>query len=215
MEETVMEQLRQAITDCDEDKAKEIAEKILELKMDPYKAITDALSPAIAEMGNRFEKGEAYLPQLMMAGDAMNAAVTILKKEISKEDLKATQKGTVVLGTVKGDIHNIGKNIVGIMLTTAGFEVIDLGVEVEPSKFIDEAEKSNAQVIGASALMTFTASNMKVITEYMEMEGVRDKYKVIFGGGPVTEDWAKEMGADAYAPDAVKAVEVITKLLGK
>lgn len=215
MEDAVMRELGEAVIDCDEEKAKEISEKILELQMDPYKAITDVLTPAITEMGARFERGEAFLPQLMMAGDAMNAAVSILKKAISKEDLKATQKGTIVLGTVKGDIHNIGKNIVGIMLTTAGYEVIDLGIEVEPSKFVDEAEKANAQIIGASALMTFTASNMKVITEYLEMEGVRDRYKLIFGGGPLTESWAKEMGADAYALDAIKAVQVINKLMGK
>ena len=215
MEDAVMRELREAVIDCDEEKAKEISKKILELEMDPYKAITEVLTPAIREMGDRFERGEAFLPQLMMAGDAMNAGVSILKKAISKEALEATQKGTIVLGTVKGDIHNIGKNIVGIMLTTAGYEVIDLGVEVEPSKFIDEAEKANAQIIGASALMTFTASNMKVITEYMDMEGVRDKYKLIFGGGPLTDSWAKEMGADAYAPDAVKAVQVVNKLMGK
>jgi len=215
MEDAVMRELREAVIDCDEEKAKEISKKILELEMDPYKAVTEVLTPAIREMGDRFERGEAFLPQLMMAGDAMNAGVSILKKAISKEALEATQKGTIVLGTVKGDIHNIGKNIVGIMLTTAGYEVIDLGVEVEPSKFIDEAEKANAQIIGASALMTFTASNMKVITEYMDMEGVRDKYKLIFGGGPLTDSWAKEMGADAYAPDAVKAVQVVNKLMGK
>lgn len=214
MEETLLKELWAAVINCDEDKAKEVSKKILEQRIDPYKAITETLTPAIAEMGNRFEKGEAFLPQLMMAGDAMNAAVNILEKEIPKKELEATRKGRIVLGTVKGDIHNIGKNIVGIMLKTAGYEVIDLGVEVEPSKFIEEAERSNAQVVGASALMTFTASNMKVINEYMEMEGVRNNYKLIFGGGPLTESWAKEMGADAYAPDAVKAVEVVNQLMG-
>jgi corrinoid protein of di/trimethylamine methyltransferase len=213
MEDALRKALWEAVIDCDEEKASETSKKILELKMDPYRAITDVLTPAITEMGQRFERGEAFLPQLMMAGDAMNAAVSILKQAISKEDLKATQKGTIVLGTVKGDIHNIGKNIVGIMLTTAGYEVIDLGVEVEPSKFVEEAERANAQIIGASALMTFTASNMKVITEYLEMEGLRDRYKLIYGGGPLTESWAKEMGADAYARDAVKAVHVVNELM--
>jgi methanogenic corrinoid protein MtbC1 len=120
-----------------------------------------------------------------------------------------------VIGTVKGDIHNIGKNIVGIMLETAGYDVIDLGVDVEASKFVDEAEKSGAQVIMASALMTFTASQMKKINEYLEMEKVRGKYKLVFGGGPLTEVWAKEMGADGYAPDAVKAVELVKKVMEK
>ncbi len=214
MEKTVIQELWQAVINYDEEAAKKTADKVLELKIDPYQAIIEGLTPAIREMGNRFEKGEIYIPELVMAGDAMTVAVKILEKGISKEQLDATRKGTIVLGTVKGDIHNIGKNIVGTMLRSAGYEVIDLGIEVEPSKFIDEAAKSDADIIGASALMTFTASNMKVITEYLEMEGLRDKYKLIFGGGPLTESWAKEMGADGYAPDAVKAVELVNRLMG-
>lgn len=214
MAKDVMEELREAVINYDEEAAAQAARKVLELKRDPYQAITETLTPAIKEVGDAFHQGKAFLPQLIMAADAMGAAVKILEKAISKERMESTKKGKIVLGTVKGDIHNIGKNIVGIMLTTAGYEVIDLGVDVEPSKFIDEAERSKAQVIGASALMTFTASNMKLLSEYLEMEGVRKKYQLIFGGGPITEAWAKEMGADAYAPDAVKAVEVVNKLMG-
>ena len=213
MEKDLMEALRKSVMEYDEEAAEKAAKRWLELKLDPYKAITEVLTPAIQEMGERFEKGEAFLPELIMATDAMNAAVKILEKEISKEKLESTKKGRIVIGTVKGDIHNIGKNIVGIMLKTAGFDVIDLGVDVEASKFVDEAEKSGAQVIMASALMTFTASQMKKLTEYLEMEKVRGKYKLIFGGGPLTETWAKEMGADGYAPDALKAVELVKKLM--
>jgi methanogenic corrinoid protein MtbC1 len=165
-------------------------------------------------MGERFERGEAFLPELIMATDAMNAAVKILEKEISKEKMAGTKKGRIIIGTVKGDIHNIGKNIVTIMLMTAGYDVIDLGVDVEPSKFVEEAERSGSQMILASALMTFTALNMKKIVEYLEMEGVRKKYKIVFGGGPLTEAWAKEMGADGYAPDALRAVELINQMMG-
>ena len=214
MAKDVMEELREAVINYDEEAAVLAAKRVLELKMDPYKAIVEVLTPAIKEVGEKFQAGNAFLPQLIMAGDAMNAAVIILKKEISKEKMESTIKGRIVLGTVKGDIHSIGKNIVGTMLATAGYEVIDLGVDVEPSKFIDEAERSNAQIIGASALMTFTALHMKELNEYLEMKGVRKKYKLIFGGGPITEAWAKEMGGDAYAPDAVKAVEVVNKLMG-
>lgn len=214
MEKTVMEELWQSVINYDEERAEKAAKKVLELKMDAYKAITESLTPAIREMGNRFERGEAFLPELIMATDAMNVAVKILEKEISKEKLESTRRGRIILGTVKGDIHNIGKNIVGIMVKMAGYEIIDLGVDVEPSKFVEEAERSGAQVIMASALMTFTALNMKKITEYLEMEGVRSKYKLVFGGGPLTEVWAKEMGADGYAPDALKAVEVVNKLMG-
>ncbi len=209
----VTEELRQAVINYDEEAAVKGAEKVLELRMDPYKVITDCLTPAIQEVGNRFECGEAFLPELIMATDAMEAAVKVLEKGIAKEKLDQRKKGRIVLGTVKGDIHNIGKNIVGIMLKTAGYEIIDLGVDVEPSKFVEEAEKSGAQIIMASALMTFTAVNLKKIAEYLEMEGVRRKYKLAFGGGPLNDAWAKEMGADGYAPDAVKAVDLANGLL--
>jgi len=214
MVKDVMEELRESVMNYDEEAAAKAAKRVLKLKMDPYVAITEILTPAIQQVGELFHKGEAFLPQLIMAADAMSAAIKILETQVSKEKMESTRKGRIVLGTVKGDIHNIGKNIVGIMLTTAGYEVIDLGVDVEPSKFIDEAERSHAQIIGASALMTFTASNMKLLSDYLEMEGVRKKYKLIFGGGPITEAWAKEMGGDAYAPDAVKAVDVVNKMMG-
>jgi trimethylamine corrinoid protein len=210
----VLEELRQSVINYDEEAAVKAAIKVLELKMDPYKVITDCLTPAIQEVGDRFEKGEAFLPELIMATDAMDAAVKVLEKEISKEEMEGRKKGRIVLGTVKGDIHNIGKNIVGIMLKTAGYEIIDLGVDVEPSKFVEEAERSGAQIIMASALMTFTAVNLKKISDYLEMEGVRKKYKLAFGGGPLSETWAKEMGADGYAPDAVKAVALANQLMG-
>lgn len=214
MEKDVLETLRQAVISYDEEAAEMAAKRALEMKMDPHRAVMEGLTPGIKEMGERFEKGEAFLPELIMAADAMSAAVKILEKEMSKEALAGTKKSRIVLGTVKGDIHNIGKNIVGIMLRTAGYDVVDLGVDVEASKFVEEAEKSGAQMIMASALMTFTAINMKKITEYLEMERVRNKYKVVYGGGPLNEAWAKEMGADGYAPDAVKAVELTRRLLG-
>jgi corrinoid protein of di/trimethylamine methyltransferase len=213
MERQLISMLERSVMECDEEAAEKAARQWLEAKLDPYKAITEVLTPAIQAMGERFEKGEAFLPELIMATDAMNAAVKILEKEISKERMDETKKGRIVIGTVKGDIHNIGKNIVGIMLKTAGYEVLDLGVDVEASKFVEEAEKSGAQFIMASALMTFTASQMKKITEYLEMEKVRAKYKLVFGGGPLTEAWAKEMGADGYAPDALKAVELVNRMI--
>jgi corrinoid protein of di/trimethylamine methyltransferase len=213
MEKTLFDELSQAILTYDVDAAREVAKKIIDAEMDPYQAIVEGLTPAIGEVGDRFENGDVFLPQLMMAGDAMIAAVNILKRKMSKEQLQSTKKGTIIIGTVKGDVHNIGKNIVGIMLTSAGYDVIDLGIDVEPSKFVEEAEKMGADIIAVSALMTFTAQNMKVVTEYLEMEGVRDKYKLIFGGGPLNENWAKEMGADAYAPDAIRAVSVVNQMM--
>ncbi len=214
MTDDVMNALSQAIKNYDIAAAEKGANRALELKMDPFTVIVKALTPAIEEVGQRFEKGEIFLPHLVIAGDAMLAAVNILKKEMSSEQLSSARKGQVVIGTVKGDVHNIGKNIVGIMLTAAGYNVIDLGIDVDPSKFFDEAERNQANVIAVSALMTFTAQNMKTVTEYLEMEDARKKYKVIFGGGPLNEKWAKEMGADAYAPDSKTAVLAVNGLMG-
>jgi corrinoid protein of di/trimethylamine methyltransferase len=214
MENSVMNDLSQAIKTYDVEAAEKGAHKALELKMDPLEVILKALTPAIEEVGNQFEQGQIFLPHLVMAGDAMMAAVNILKKNMTSEELSSTRKGQIVIGTVKGDVHNIGKNIVGIMLTAAGYNVIDLGIEVEPSKFVEEARRNNADIIAVSALMTFTARYMKMVTEYLEMEGARDKHKLIFGGGPLNEQWAKEMGADAYAADASKAVAVINEMMG-
>jgi corrinoid protein of di/trimethylamine methyltransferase len=214
MEDTLMKELSQAIRNYDVDAAERGAHKALQLKLDPLEVIVKGLTPAIEEVGRLFEQGTVFLPHLVMAGDAMMAAVNVLKTEMTSEELISSRKGQIVIGTIKGDVHNIGKNIVGIMLTAAGYNVIDLGIEVEPSKFVEEAEKNHADIIAVSALMTFTAQHMKTVTEYLEMEGVRNKYKVILGGGPLNEKWAKEMGADAYASDASKAVAAVNQLMG-
>ncbi len=214
MKEQVFKGLDQAIRSYDQSAAEEWARKALEAKLDPVEVILKGLTPAIQDVGKSFERNECFLPELVMAGDAMMAAVDILKKDMTAEQLVSSRKGQVVIGTVKGDVHNIGKNIVAIMLTAAGYNVIDLGIDVEASKFVDEAARHAADVIAVSALMTFSARNMKVVTEYLEMQGVRNKYKVIFGGGPLNEQWAKEMGADAYAPDAIKAVTAVDQLMG-
>ncbi len=214
MEDNVMKELDEAIKTYDVEAAERSARKALELKMDPFEVIVKGLTPAIEEVGRLFESGEIFLPHLVTAGDAMLAAVDILKKDMTSEELASSRRGQIVIGTVKGDVHNIGKNIVGIMLTAAGYNVIDLGIDVDPSKFVEEAARNKADIIAVSALMTFTAQNMRMVTEYLEMEGMRDKFKVIFGGGPLNAAWAREMGADAYAPDAHKTVAVVNELLG-
>ena len=215
MEKELLGRLRQVVIDYDEVEAEKVAHEILDLEIDPYRAILEGLAPAIREMGERFERKEIYLPELIMAADAMSAAVKVLERDISREQRSMMEKGKIVIGTVKGDIHNIGKNIVALMLQVDGFEVIDLGVDVAPGKFIEAAEEHNADIIGVSALMTFTVGNMKTLTEYLETEGLRDKYKLIYGGGPLSESWAKELGADAYAQDALKAVKVVNKLMDR
>jgi len=215
MKETIVKGLDEAIRAYDVEAAEQWARKALDAKLDPVEVIVQGLTPAIQDVGKRFEQNECWLPQLVMAGDAMMSAVNILKTNMTSEQLASTRKGQVVIGTVKGDVHNIGKNIVAITLTAAGYNVVDLGIDVEASTFVEEAARIQADVIAVSALMTFTARNMKMVTEYLDMEGVRSKYKVIFGGGPLNAQWAKEMGADAYAPDAIKAVTAVDQLVAK
>jgi corrinoid protein of di/trimethylamine methyltransferase len=215
VEQDVKRELSQAVGNYDVEAAEKWAHKAIELKMDPLDLIANSLTPAIEKVGKLFDCGDIFLPHLVMAGDAMLAAINVLKQDMSSEQLVSSSKGTIVIGTVKGDVHNIGKNIVGIMLTAGGYNVIDLGIDVEPFKFVEEAQRNNADIIAVSALMTFTAQNMKMVSEYLEMEGLRDKFKLIFGGGPLNEQWAKEMGADGYALDANRAVAVVNRLLGR
>jgi trimethylamine corrinoid protein len=175
--------------------------------------IINALSDCMREIGDKFARLELFLTDLMMAGDAMKAALEILIPKIPKE--KALSKGRIVIGTVKGDIHDIGKNIVSAMLTASGFEVYDIGKDASASRFLEEAEKFKADVIGASALMTTTMPALKDLIDYIKAKGYRNKYKIIIGGGAVTKEYAEEIGADAYAENAIEAVKIIKNLIEK
>ncbi|MEM2842853.1 MAG: corrinoid protein [Candidatus Bathyarchaeia archaeon] len=187
-------------------------EKALEKGFSPLEVI-NALSNGMREIGDKFARLELFLTDLMMAGDTMKAALEILLPKIPKD--KTVSKGKIVIGTVKGDIHEIGKNIVSAMLTASGFEVYDLGKDVSASKFLEEAEKFKANIIGASALMTTTIPALKDLIEYVKAKGLRNKYKIIVGGGAVTKEYAEEIGADAYAENAVEAVKTIKNLIEK
>ena len=162
-------------------------------------------------VGEKFEKGEIFLVFLIQAGDAMMAALSELLKAIPKGEVPT--RGKVVIGTVQGDIHEIGKNVVAALLTANGFEVHDLGVDVPPMKFIEEAEKVGADVIAASALMTSTIGVQKDIVSLLESLGLREKYSVVVGGGATTAEWAEEIGADGWAETAIEGVKVISRLV--
>ena len=172
--------------------------------------LNQALIAAMDEVGRRFEAGDFFVPEMLIAARAMQAGLTLLKPHLADAEVKSA--GKVAIGTVKGDLHDIGKNLVAMMLEGAGFEVNDLGVDVTPETFV-QAAKSGAQVIGMSALLTTTMPNMKNTIEALSSAGVRDKVKVVVGGAPVTEDYAKRIGADAFAPDASSATRVIRKLV--
>ncbi|MEM1907955.1 MAG: corrinoid protein [Thermofilaceae archaeon] len=181
----------------------------------PNEVIERALRPAMEEAGRRFEKGEFFLAELVVAGDLFKEVMDeILVPEIQKQGGSTRSLGTVVIGTVRGDLHDIGKSIVATMLRAAGFNVIDLGVDVPPEKFVQAAIEHKADIVAMSALLTTTMLEMKNVIEELKKAGIRDKVKVVVGGAAVTEDFARSIGADGYGEDAVKGVKVCKELLG-
>jgi 5-methyltetrahydrofolate--homocysteine methyltransferase len=183
----------------------------LESKMSPKEILDQSMVSAMAEVGRRFEIGEYYVPEMLISARAMQAGMAILKPQLKSANIAAA--GKVAVGTVKGDLHDIGKNLVAMMLEGAGFEILDLGTDVDPEKFVAAAER--VDVIALSALLTTTMPNMKVTIEALKSAGKRDKVKVIIGGAPVTEAYAHQIGADGSAPDASRAVSITKALLGK
>jgi len=192
-------------------KVKELTQQALAEGVAPDEIITKYLIPAMAEVGDRFERNEFYVPELLIAARAMQGALNILKPLLADTDLKPV--GRVVIGTVKGDLHDIGKNLVAMMLQGAGFEVVDLGVDVAPDKFVDAVSQGQVQMVALSALLTTTMPAMKTTIEALKAASLRDRVKVIIGGAPVTQRYADEIGADGYAPDANSAVRKAKQLL--
>jgi corrinoid protein of di/trimethylamine methyltransferase len=215
LENMLLKELEKAVLNYDAEKAKEAAKKVIELKINPLKAIEDGLAKGIRIVGEKFHKNEIYLPHLVMAADAMIEAIKVLESVMSKEQIKSARKGVIVLGTVKGDIHDIGKNIVGSMLRASGFEVHDIGKDVPIEKFVEKALEVNANIIGASALMTITMPAQKELIEELERRGLRSRFKVMVGGGCISKEWAKEIGADGFGRDAEEAVKVAEELVAK
>ena len=210
----IFENLKSAVVEGDGDKAKASAEEALAANIDPLEAVEMGLSQGMEVVGEQFECGDAYLPELMMAGDAFRSAMEILDPEIKRQKKEIVSLGTVLMTTVKGDLHSIGKNILATVLEANGFQVVNLGVDKGALEIIQEAEKANADAIGLSALMATTMPAQREVIEALVELNLRDKYRVVVGGGPVTQEWADEIGADGYGKDAVEAVALLTKLLG-
>ena len=167
---------------------------------------------AMTEVGRLYESGEYYVPEMLIAARAMQTGLVVLKPQLVQNGVKSA--GSVAIGTVKGDLHEIGKNLVGMMLEGAGFEIKDLGTDVEPDKFVALVQNEHMDIIALSALLTTTMTNMAMTIEALRSAGIRDKVKVIIGGAPVTEDYAKKIGADGYSPDASAAVRLAKSLMG-
>ncbi len=215
MQEEILRKLAQAVLEGDADKASDQAGEALRNKVDPMTVLEEGLSKGMATVGEQFENGDAFLPELLMASNAFNAAMAVLKPEMQAQSTEATRLGRVLIGTVKGDVHNLGKNIVATFLETHGFEVIDLGTDVGSLNFVEEAEKSKADVIALSSLMTTTMPGQKEVIDTLNEMKVRHKYFVVVGGGPVNQGWSDQIGADGYGRGAPQAVELIKGLLGK
>jgi corrinoid protein of di/trimethylamine methyltransferase len=209
----ILENLKNAVIAGDDDKARESAKQALEADLDPLEAMQMGLSKGTDVIGEQFERGEAYLPELIMAGETFKAAMEILNPEIKRQQRDVAPVGTVVIASVKGDLHSIGKNIVATVLETNGFNVVNMGVDQGALQIIEEAEKAHADAIGLSALMSTTMPSQKEVIDALSELNLRDKYRVIVGGGPVTQEWADEIGADGYGRDAVQAVELLKRLL--
>jgi corrinoid protein of di/trimethylamine methyltransferase len=213
--EQLFKEMAQSIIDGDSDKSVELANKSIELGIPPLEAITKGFVIGVNYIGDQFGAGEAFLPELVMAGEAMKAAVAVLEPELLKLGEAREMMGKVVLATVEGDIHEIGKTLVGTMLSASGFEVVDLGVDQPAEKIIAKALEIDAQIIGLSALLTTTMVRQRELIEELDKEGLRPRIKVMVGGAPITRDWAAKIKADGTSEDAVGAVQLAKQLVGK
>ena len=213
MSKEMFEKLAQTVIDGEPEEAAELAQQALAQGLDALDCINKGLSPGIDEVGELFATGEYYLPDLILGGDAMKAALEVLEPALAGGQNREIL-GRVVLGTVEGDLHEIGKTLVGTMLTANGFEVIDIGVDQPASKFVAAVKEHDATLVGASALLTTTMLHQQEVVGALKEAGLSDRVKVMIGGAPITENWAKEIGADGYAEDAIGAVAVAKELVG-
>ncbi|MCC6222032.1 MAG: cobalamin-dependent protein [Thermoleophilia bacterium] len=204
--------LSKAVEEGDATTAVELTRGLLGADTEPLEILEDALVPAMDAIGRRFSEGEIYVPEMLIAARAMKSCLGVLQPLLASGD--STARGKVVLGTVKGDIHDIGKNIVAIMMEGSGFEVHDLGTDVDADRFILAIEELEPDIIGMSALLTTTMSSMKTTIDALVDAGLRDRVVVMVGGAPLTQEYAESIGADAYAPDAAAATERAKALLG-
>lgn len=213
---TIFEKMADAVIRGNEEECRELAKAALKENIEPVKAIQEGFAKGMETVGINFECGKFYLPEMMLAAKAMNAGVEVFEPVIASKGSQGAQKrATVVLATIQGDMHDIGKNIVKLLMSTSGFEVIDLGKDVKVTRIIEEAQEKRADIIGVSALMTTTMAYMPELIEELSATDMRQRLKVMVGGAPVTEEWAKEIGSDGYAKDAVGAIRVARELLGR
>jgi corrinoid protein of di/trimethylamine methyltransferase len=214
-ESEILGKLKESILIFDVDLAEKFALKAVNNDIDPLKAVEEGLVKGLDIIGEKYENDEIFLPELMMAANTFQTAMQILEPKISEKGQERAKKGIIVLGTVKGDIHKIGKDIVTLLFRTAGYEVHDLGEDVDLFTFIENAKRVNADAIGLSALLTSTLSGQKDVIDALTQEGMREKYIIMVGGGATTPEWAETIGADLFAENAQAAVRSLTEIIAK
>ena len=208
---SILDDLRQSVIDGEMNVTQELVQKTLADKMSPEQILKEGLISAMAEVGRKFEGGEFFVPEMLISARAMKSGLALLRPHLIAANVQSV--GKVVIGTVQGDLHDIGKNLVRMMLEGAGFEIIDLGTDVKPDTFVAAVQEHQPQLLGMSALLTTTMLGMKATIEALEEAGLRDAVKIMVGGAPVTAAFAEQIGADAYAPDAATAVDVARGLV--
>jgi len=208
-EEEILTRLRDAIVNLDIEAVQKAAKDAIEAGIPAYKAVIDGMAKGMEIVGQKYEDGEYFLAELIMAGETMKEGMVILEPHLKAGDIKTA--GKVVIGTVRGDLHDIGKNVVITLLKAANFEVIDLGVDVSPEKFVEAVKKHNPDIVAMSALLTTTMIEMENVIESLKKNGLRDKVKIIIGGAPITPEYAEKIGADAAARDAVEGVRICSE----
>lgn len=215
MEKIDLDRIKQAVVSGDAPRAELLAREALEKGVDPGWLLDEGFIPGIQEVGRLWEEGEFFLPELMLGADAIKAAMAVLNPAIESGDGESSSPGRVVVGTVEGDIHDIGKSLVAAIFVAHGFQVEDLGADVPTDTIVKAAEESGADVICLSALLTTTMVNQKKVIEELCSRGIRERFKVLVGGSPVTEKWSREIGADGYGGNALEGVKIACRLLGK
>lgn len=211
--EELLARMEKAIIEGNKEECETLAREALEKKMDLNGVIEKGYVPGIQKVGDLWEKGEYFLPELITGAECMKAAMIILQPEMEKHQIQTHSKGKVVIGTVQGDIHDIGKNLVASMLSANGFEVHDLGADVQLEKFVEKAEEEDADFICLSALLTTTMLGQKRVVEIIKEKNLSDRIKVLVGGAPVKQKWADDIGADGYGENAMVAVKVAQKII--
>jgi 5-methyltetrahydrofolate--homocysteine methyltransferase len=207
----MLNEVASAVQACDEERVKGAVERALQANAEPLEVIDNGLIAGMNVVGKKFREGDVFVPEVLMAAEAMIAGMEIIKPKLMGKEIPTI--GTAIVGTVEGDLHDIGKNLVIMMLEIGGFKVVDLGIDITPDQFVNAAKENNAILVGMSALLTTTMMKMKDTIDALEEAGVRKGVKVIIGGAPVSQDFADDIGADGYAPDAATAAELAKNLV--